>query len=160
MPDAADLARQAQLQTWALQIALAQRYRPAGWLTEQVVQRIELPSFIDHYRDTLMYWLVDTVAEAQQRDCLVQLANTEELETMGLTTYVVVGRTHGATQRALDLLDQRFRAIGIPTRVVHDFTGDSLSYCLLDSRQHDPDQVVARMEAPLLRHEGKVWRKK
>jgi hypothetical protein len=154
----AGLVQEIQQRDWAVTIAFAKHYRPATLLEAAVLSRADeaaVPEFVEHYRDTIAWWLIGVVADAEQV-AAVQLLNDEQYDS-AVTIYTVVGRDRAGEAKALHLLERGFAQLGVPTRTLHDLTDAGLSYCSIDTTQHDPEKVVAAMTAPVVRHQSRLF---
>jgi hypothetical protein len=149
---------QLQQRDWALRIAFAQHYRLASPLEIGTIKQ-SVPTFEAHYKDTIMWHLVDCVAEAQEV-AKVQLLDSEQIYDTSLTAYGVLGETKQQEAKAMGILARGFDELGIEARLYHNLDTEGISCCVVDTARHDPTKIVALTSAPFVWHEGRVFKRK
>jgi len=108
------------------------------------------------YQTTIMWALLDAVADAHQY-ADVQLVETPWTLVADVVAYGVQGKSPALTTAAIQCLEQGFAAVGTKASILYDLAGDGSTCCVVDPEVHDPEKVVARMKAPVVRYQGRIF---
>ncbi len=117
---------------------------------------LEIPTFDREYQTTIMWALLDAVAEAHQY-ADVQLVETPWTLVADVVAYGVQGKSPALTTAAIHQLEQGFATVGVRASVLYDLAGDGSTCCVVDPEVHNPEKVVALMKTPVVQHQGRIF---
>lgn len=153
------IAQQIQAHEWAVQIAFSRHYVEVSGFFAAILAETKISTFTDLYREEVLWAILDVVATAGVH-ADVQMVDTPYTMATGLVAYGIQDKDFAAVKRAAESLEQGFGAVGIKSHLLFDLTGESTTCCVVDPDHHDPAKIVARMKAPVVRHQGRLYRRR